>query len=71
MNILSLNMRGWGDRGKRRQLVALINSRSFDFICVQETKREVMVEQEVGMLWGNRSFQWIHQPSRGSSGGIL
>lgn len=44
MNLLSLNIRGWGDHGKRRQLVSLINSRSFDFVCIQETKRGIMVE---------------------------
>lgn len=71
MNLLSLNMRGWGDRSKRRRLATNIHSGCFDFICIQETKREVVDEREVGVLWGAKPFKFIFHPSTGLSGGLL
>lgn len=71
MNILSLNLRGWGDSEKRRQLASLIRTGKFDFICLQETKRESLDNNQIGQLWGNYQFDWSFMPSRGLSGGIL
>lgn len=71
MNILSINLREWGDVAKHRQLASLIRTGGFDFICLQETKREVTQEKQIGLLWGNQLFNSVAKPSRGLSGGIL
>lgn len=59
MNILSLNMRGWGDKAKHRHLASLIRTGMFNFICLQETKREILKEKYIGLLWGNHLFDFV------------
>lgn len=71
MNILSLNMRGWGDRAKRRQLASSIRTGMFNFICIQETKREVLDDINIRSLWGNQLFDYVYKSSNGLSDGII
>lgn len=71
MIILSLNMRGWGDRAKRRHLRSLISTGNFNFICLQETKREILEENQISQLWGNLLFEYVVKPANGQSGGLL
>lgn len=67
MIILSLNIHGRGDRAKRCQLASLIRTGSFDFICLQETNREVIDKKHIGLLWGNKLFDYVTKPSQGLS----
>lgn len=59
------------NRAKRRQLALLIRTGKFDFNCLQETKREVISENHIGLLWGNPLFDNVVKPSQELSGGIL
>lgn len=67
MNILSLNIRGWGDKAKCHQLASLIRTGSFDFICLQETNREVIDKKHIDLFWGNQLFDYVIKPSQGLS----
>lgn len=51
MNILSLYQR-IGDSAKRRHVAALISRGNFSFICIQETKREILYDFMLSSLWG-------------------
>lgn len=52
MKILSLNVRGLGDRAKRRRIRSLIISGKFDCAFFQETKCSAVNNQLIGSLWG-------------------
>lgn len=54
-----MNIWGWSDRDKRHHLASVINLGKFDFICLQEPKREVIEESQVGLLWGNQPYDWL------------
>lgn len=56
---------------KHRQLSSLIRRGKFDFIYLQETKREIIESMHIGLLWGNQPFDWSLVPSRSLSRGIL
>lgn len=65
MNILSPNLRGRGDKAKHRRLASLICSGKFDFICLQETKREVLDHCTIWLVrsvkdWGPKSLRFIN-----------
>lgn len=68
MNILSLNLCGWGDKPKRRRLATLIRSGKFDLICLQETKKDVIDEIQLGLLWVNQVFDWSVKSAHGLPG---
>ena len=39
MKIVTLNLRGWGEPGKRRRLKQLVQKEDFDIVLIQETMR--------------------------------
>lgn len=53
----SLNIRGLRDNSKIIRLSQTIKSGSFDLVCLQETKREALVEYMVENLWGNQLIE--------------
>lgn len=52
MRIVSMNIRGLGDREKRTVVRDLISKERVDFICIQETKLEFMDDRMACLLWG-------------------
>ncbi|KAK2445688.1 hypothetical protein QL285_016590 [Trifolium repens] len=71
MKIMSLNMRGWGDRAKRRRLSSFIKSGAFDMCLIQETKRATFDDVMVSNLWGHIDIEWVAKESSGLSGVLL
>lgn len=71
MKMLSWNIREMGNKVKRRELKGLIGKERPDFICVQETKKEMIQVCLCEFLWGSNRFDWTFKPSSGRSGGML
>lgn len=68
--MISLNIRGLGDRKKRSVVRELVVKEKLDFICLQETKVSSGDDRLVAMLWGNKEVQWVFSGSDGASGGL-
>ncbi|KAL8509574.1 hypothetical protein ACS0TY_016699 [Phlomoides rotata] len=71
MLILSLNARGTNSSRKRKSIKELIKDTKADFVCLQETKREVVTVSFCEELWPGKEFKWIYSGSNGASGGLL
>lgn len=71
MNILSYNVRGLGGSQKRKELMGIIRKEKIDFICIQETKMEMINSEICRQFWGNEDFDWAFMGARGASGGSL
>lgn len=71
MKILSLNVRGLGDRAKRRRLRSLIINGKFDCIFLQETKCSDITNQLIETFWRDCDFEWVARGANGLSSGLL
>jgi len=69
--ILSWNVRGLNEGGKRLKVRNLIRQWKADIICLQETKLEFISNSLVRSLWGCHFVDWCYLASCGASGGIL
>ena len=69
--MLAWNACGLGGRDKRRVLRNVIRKNNIDFICVLETKLEIVDEKIVNAVWGRECRSWYVVPSLGLSGGVL
>jgi exonuclease III len=69
--ILSWNVRGLNDGGKRLTIRNLIRQWKSNIICLQETKLEIISNNIVRSLWGCHFVDWYYLASCGASGGIL
>jgi exonuclease III len=69
--ILSWNVRGLNNRGKRLKISNLLRSWKVDIVCFQETKLVSISNSLVHSLWDCPYVDWCHVDSRGASGGIL
>lgn len=56
---------------KRRELKGIIERERPDFVCVLETKIEVLRSRLCQFIWGDSTFDWAFKPSVGRSGGVL
>lgn len=70
-SMLAWNVCGLGGRDKRRVLRNVIRKNNIDFICVLETKLEIVDEKIVNAVWGREHRSWYALPSLGLSGGVL
>ncbi|KAL8458477.1 hypothetical protein ACS0TY_036118 [Phlomoides rotata] len=70
MNLLSFNVRGLGGDHKKREIRDLIRKERVGFVCIQETKMEVIDKHLCVRLWGEECG-WAYKGSRGNSGGLL
>ncbi|GKV21745.1 hypothetical protein SLEP1_g31697 [Rubroshorea leprosula] len=59
------------DEGMRREILKLVKKENPDFLCLQETKLEVVEESLCRALWYSENFDWVMQKSMGNSGGLL
>lgn len=71
MKILSLNIKGLGDRTKRKRLRSLIAKGKFDCVYLQETKCSEINKQTIEGFWGGGEFDWVAKGAVGLSGGLL
>jgi exonuclease III len=69
--ILSWNVRGLNNRGKRLKISNLLRAWKVDIVCFQETKLVSTSNCLVHSLWDCPYVDWCHVDSRGASGGIL
>ncbi|KAL8512924.1 hypothetical protein ACS0TY_019184 [Phlomoides rotata] len=71
MKILSINARGTNSLRKRRAIKAIIKEVKPDFVCIQETKKDIISESFCGSFWPDKEFEWSYYGSKGASGGLL
>jgi exonuclease III len=71
VKLLSWNVRGLNDRGKRLRVKHMLKIWQPDIICLQETKLEVITRQIVRSVWRCHHVDWMFLGSNGASGGIL
>lgn len=57
-SMLAWNVCGLGGRDKRRVLRNVIRKNNIDFICVLETKLEIVDEKIVNAVWGREHRSW-------------
>jgi hypothetical protein len=69
--ILSWNVRGLHDPGKRLRIKHMLKLWRPDIICLQETKLELISNAIVRSLWRCHHVDWMFLGSNGASGGIL
>lgn len=71
MNIVPLNMRGWGDAEKRRRLRQFLCSGNFGCCLLQETKWSSLTSKAISSIWGRGICIWVVKNSIGRYGGLL
>ncbi|GLT88307.1 hypothetical protein SLE2022_063400 [Rubroshorea leprosula] len=71
MILLSMNIRGLGGIGKKREIRDLVAKQKVDVLFVQETKMEKIDRCLCRMVWDSDNFEWVAQPANGTLGGIL
>lgn len=70
MRIIILNIRGLGGRSKKSEIRELVAKEKVEFLCLQETKLDVVDERLAYILWGNSECNWVFSGSEGMSGGL-
>jgi hypothetical protein len=71
LKIISWNVRGINDAGKRSSISNLLKSWKPDVVCFQETKMESISVGTIRSLWDGSFTGWVVLPAFGTSGGIL
>ena len=71
VKILSWNVRGMNDSGKRLCIKNMMKDWNADIICLQETKMELITAQIIRSLWRCHYVDWVFLGSIGASGGIV
>ncbi|XP_071733556.1 uncharacterized protein [Rutidosis leptorrhynchoides] len=71
MKIITLNVRGFGVKGKFGWVKSLCFNEKPDFLALQETRCKPLSDQWVGLLWGSSDFGYIQREAVGYSGGML
>ena len=69
--ILSWNVRGLNEGGKRLRIRNLLSQWKVDIVCLLETKVEQITNILVQSMWRCLYVEWCHVASDGASGGIL
>ena len=71
MNVLSINIRGIGSRGKLGWINNMKNDVVVTFLGLQETKSDNISSGLMSSYWGGMGFEFEYVNSIGNSGGIL
>ncbi|XP_057444637.1 uncharacterized protein LOC130736879 [Lotus japonicus] len=71
MKMLSYNIRGLGDGAKRRVIREVVCQNQIEFLCIQETKAQVVDRRVCAQLWADSDFDWRVVPAVNRRGGIL
>jgi exonuclease III len=69
--IISWNVRGMNELEKKTKIRRLLREWKVDIVCLQETKVEVIIREEVRNVWECIHVDWVYLGSRGALGGIL
>ena len=71
LRIVSWNVRGLNEQDKWLRVRSLVRKWKADFVCLQETKMELINRGVISSLWGGQYLDWLYLGSVGVSGGIL
>ena len=71
LKILSWNVRGLNEEGKRLKIHNLLRTWRADIVCLQETKLEWVTRGLVRSIWSCPYIDRLYLGSKGASGGIL
>ena len=71
IKIISWNLRGLNDNGKRDLVRNLINQWGADVYILLETNLKDNISSLIHSIWNNRWLSELHVEAQGSSGGIL
>ncbi|KAL8463824.1 hypothetical protein ACS0TY_033680 [Phlomoides rotata] len=71
MKVMSFNVRGLGQRMKRKDVKQMIIQNKIDICCIQESKLEKTEQIIRRELWYNSNFDWVWKDVEGRSGGII
>lgn len=71
MKVLSWNIRGLNEEGKRSTIKSLIQKWKVDILCLQETKIQGCNSRLIQQLWGNKWADWVELTANGTRGGII
>jgi len=71
IKLISWNVRGLNEQGKRRVVQNLLQYWKADIVCLQETKLEGDVQDLVKQIWAGRWIKYACLEASGTRGGIL
>ncbi|GLT28567.1 hypothetical protein SLA2020_034900 [Shorea laevis] len=71
MILLSINIRGLGGVGKKRDIREKVAKHKVEILFIQETKLETIDNRLCKMIWDSENFEWVAQSAKGTSGGML
>jgi exonuclease III len=71
MNALIYNIRGFGQQGRRTQLMDYMSKNRLDILGLQETIKQDFSYAELRSLECGSQFNWSWLPAEGHSGGML
>ena len=71
MILLSNNIRGMESDLKQKNIKEICIANKVSVLGLQETMVPLMSELQIRLFWGNNSFDFLSQSSRGKSGGLI
>jgi exonuclease III len=71
LKIVSWNVRGIHDAGKRSSISNLLKSWNLDVVCLQETKMKSIPMGTIRSIWPGHFPVWVVLPASGTSGDSL
>ncbi|GKA29749.1 RNA-directed DNA polymerase, eukaryota [Tanacetum coccineum] len=67
--LISINVRGMGEAGKKGWVISIIKNEQPDVIGLQETKSGVVDDLWIEDIWRRKSYSYSQLPANGNSGG--
>lgn len=71
MIIGSWNVRGMGGEAKKAEVATFFSKFNLDFCCIQESKLELLPENEGRQVWRDKEIKWTIEAAVGRSGGLI
>ncbi|GKF77034.1 RNA-directed DNA polymerase, eukaryota, partial [Tanacetum coccineum] len=69
MKIISVNIRGLGESGKKGWVKSIIRTEKPDMIEIQETKSGLLDDDWIEDIWGGIDYGYTQLTGNGNSGG--
>lgn len=69
--IISWNVRGVNNRGKRHIIRGCLAKWKPDIVCLQESKLEKCLDETIHSMWRLKEVGWHCIPANGTAGGII
>lgn len=70
MRIVSFNCRGLGGRTKRSTVRELVCKEKVEFLCLQETKTDMVDDRLAYVILGSKDCAWVYSGADGASEGL-